>query len=440
MKLRRAARLLALLGLPGVGARAVWDEYGRARSVEGAWSAIAARRGAAPLLADALPACEAAVAAAVESGLEVLTFQDDGYPPLLKDALLPPPPVLFVRGSLPRQLLAPDLFGLASAGVVGTRKATADGLAEARYLGSALAAAGAVVVSGLALGIDGAAHRGALDARRADPRAAPTVAVLGGAHDRLHPKAHEALAEAIVAGGGAVVSEHPPGTHPQPHLFLHRNRVIAGLSRVLVVVEAGERSGALNTADHAARIGRDVLTVPARPTDRRRAGNLGLLRGGAKVLVDTSDLAAHVWSPESVAAALEAMAAGGRRARDGEGAAKPRSGVDPRDAAPPGPFPDAPSPRRAATGSDREDADAPAPPRPPGHGCLRVLAVLARDGDASFDGLLARLTRSGVRRRPTPAELAGCLVRLEVAGCLTKGDDGRYRATALAGRPAPRQG
>ncbi len=433
MDLQRAARLLALLSLPGVGARGLWAAFSHAHSVEGAWASLAARPGAAHRLAAALPECEARVAAAVAGGLSVVTLQDAGYPPVLKDDRLPPPPLLFVRGRLPEQLLVPHVAELDAAGVVGTRKATAEGLAEARYLGSALAAAGAVVVSGLALGVDGSAHRGALDARRADPRAAPTVAVLGGSHDRLHPKAHAALAEAIVESGGAVVSEHPPGTHPQPYLFLHRNRLIAGLSRVLVVVEAGERSGALNTADHALGIGRDVLTVPARPTDRRRAGNLGLLRSGAKVLVDAGDLAVHLSSSRGVGEALTSMAArNGRRASRGVSVEAPLvnggSGPPPRSPAV--------GAAEAATARPRLATEAAGSP---GRRCLRVLAVLARDGDASFDGLLARLTRSGLRRRPTPAELAGCLVRLEVAGCLTRGEDGRYRRTSLAARPPGRR-
>ena len=440
MVVQRAARLLAMLTLPGVGPATVYRELKERGSAHAAYAALGRARGATRLLDEALPACEAAVARAVDAGLQVVTPLDPGYPAVLADEHLPPPPVLFVRGRLPAQLLVPHVVDLASVGVVGTRRATQLGLAEARALGSALAAAGAVVVSGLALGIDGAAHRGALDAMERDPGAAPTVAVLGGAHDRLHPKAHGSLAEAIVAAGGAVVSEHPPGTDPQPHLFLRRNRLIVGLSRVLVVVEAGERSGALNTAWHAGNVGRDVLTVPARPTDRRRLGNLLLLRRGARPLIDLSDVAVHLSSSGSVADALTALA----ESSGGVRAAVPASGSAPTGARPP----EAPS---AASGPTREGSgagigqnglydgpasrprpsgpavDARASSRPLGRGCLRALAVLTREGEASFDGLLARLTRSGRRARPTPAELAGCLVRLELAGCVVRGEDGRYR-------------
>lgn len=445
MRTQRAATLLALLDLPRVGPKTVWDALTReGATLESAAAAVAARvPGGAARLAAALPARAAAVARAQDLGLEVLTVLGPGYPAVLAFGPLPPPPVLFVRGRLPRRLRADHVNELASVGVVGTRSATSAGLQEARALGAALADAGAVVVSGLALGIDGAAHRGALDAARRNAGTAPTVAVLGGAHDRLHPQAHARLAEAIVAAGGAVISEHPPGTSPQPASFLRRNRIIAALSHVLVVVEAGARSGALDTVDHAGRLGRDVLTIPARPSDRRRAGNLALLRGKAKVLVDLTDLAVHLASVERVAAALTAMAATGAplvpapgapplpvpAADDGSAleAAGPAS-ASPRAATGPGALaePSPAGPGAAAT------ATPPSPRRgslpPVGYGCLRVLAALARGGDASFDGLLARLTRSGARRRPTPAELAGCLVRLELAGCLVRADDGRYRA------------
>src|SRR5690606_27051505 len=222
--------------------KTVWDALTReGATLESAAAAVAARvPGGAARLAAALPARAAAVARAQDLGLEVLTVLGPGYPAVLGFGPLPPPPLLFVRGRLPRgrraghahgrrprRLRADHVNELASVGVVGTRSATSAGLQEARALGAALADAGAVVVSGLALGIDGAAHRGALDAARRNAGTAPTVAVLGGAHDRLHPQAHARLAEAIVAAGGAVISEHPPGTSPRPASFLRRNRIIA---------------------------------------------------------------------------------------------------------------------------------------------------------------------------------------------------------------------
>ncbi len=420
----RAARLLALLSLPGVGPAAVWQAFAQHGSVEAVWR-LAERTwpGSRRALRSALPANLAAVAQAEAAGLRVLTLQDGAFPGVLKHEHLPPPPVLFVRGVIPAQVQAPDLADLAAVGVVGTRAATQAGLAEARALGAALAAAGAVVVSGLALGIDGAAHRGALAAGRASSGAAPTVAVLGGAHDRLHPRSHARLAEEIVERGGAVLSEHPPGRNPQPYFFPQRNRIIAALSCVLVVVEAGERSGALDTVTHALRVGRDVLTIPARPSDRRRSGNLKLLREGAKMLVDLGDLAAQLSSVPGVSRALAEMAA--------RGAAPSGSAVSPR--------PPSVHDQRGRSGASEPVGGAAASghaspglarPSAPGYGCRRVLALLARHGDQSFDGLLARLTRSGARSRPTPAELAGCLARLDVAGCLSRGEDGRYRAAA----------
>lgn len=430
----RAARLLAVASLPRVRLADVFARYQETGSAEAVYASFAAEsEERAAKLASLLRGATASVDAALRSGLAVFCLQDAGYPPVLLTADLPPPPVLFVRGRLPPQLLAPTLGELDAVGVVGTRKGTSEGLAAARELGAALAAAGVVVVSGLALGIDGEAHRGALDAHRAGAEAAaPTVAVLGGAHDRLHPKAHAALADEVVAAGGAVVSEHPPGVRPQPYTFLHRNRLIAALSRAVVVVEAGARSGALNTAEHASRLGRDVLTLPAWPTDRRRAGNLGLLRDGARPLIDLTDVAACLSSPK-VRAELAAMS--------DRGAASAGRGRDPQGrlfTPPPKPS-TAGGTRGSGRSSGSHGADVlgayehtGAAPRLD-MASLRLLAVLARHGDASFDGLLARLTRSGRKRRPTAAELAGCLVRLELTGCVTRGEDGRFRCGAAAG-------
>lgn len=173
---------------------------------------------------------------------------------------------LFVKGSLPR--------GPAVA-IVGSRRASRYGSAVARRLGAMLGGAGWVVVSGLALGIDGEAHRGALDA------GGTTAAVLGSGIDVWYPVRHRSLGEAILEAGGAVVSEFPPGTPPAPWRFPCRNRIIAGWASVVVVVEAAERSGALITARLAAEWGRDVLALPGdihRPTSK---GANGLIRDGA---------------------------------------------------------------------------------------------------------------------------------------------------------------
>jgi DNA processing protein len=185
-------------------------------------------------------------------------------------AIHDPPAVLWVRGS-------GDLRALArpAVAIVGARSCTAYGRGVARSLGREVAAAGAVVVSGLARGIDGEAHRGALDAGGA------TVAVLGCGVDRDYPAAHAELARRIVESGGLVVSEYEQGIEPAPWRFPARNRIIAGLCRVTVVVEARERSGALITADMALEQGREVMAVPGEITSAASAGTNGLIRQGA---------------------------------------------------------------------------------------------------------------------------------------------------------------
>lgn len=235
---------------------------------------------------ESLPAAQRAVAEARARGLWVSCWEDADYPLALLQDEAGCAPVLFGEGELPHQVLGPpeDLMACA---VVGTRRASAHALGFARDLGRAAARHGLTVVSGLALGIDAAAHEGALEATGA---VGPTVAVLGGGHGRLHPAANRGLATRIVQKGGSVISEWPPLTNPQPHYFLRRNRVIAGLSRVVAVIEAGKPSGALNTATHAAELGRDVLSVPGRRTDERSRGALELLREGAGLLLEVDDL------------------------------------------------------------------------------------------------------------------------------------------------------
>jgi len=235
---------------------------------------------------ESMPAARRAVGEAHARGLWVSCWEDDDYPPALLADEAGCAPVLFGEGELPGQVLAPPESLMACA-VVGTRRASAHALGFARDLGRAAARHGLTVVSGLALGVDAAAHEGALEATGA---VGPTVAVLGGGHGRLHPAANRGLAKRIVQSGGSVISEWPPLTNPQPHHFLRRNRVIAGLSKVVAVIEAGRPSGALNTATHAVELGRDVLSVPGRPTDERSRGTLELLREGAGLLLEVDDL------------------------------------------------------------------------------------------------------------------------------------------------------
>jgi DNA processing protein len=204
------------------------------------------------------------------------------YPEPLRE--LSKPPRLWVRGCLP------DAPAVA---VVGSRRATEYGLGVAELLGHELGRAGITVVSGLAYGIDAAAHRGALAS------GGQTVAVLAGGIDRLYPLRHLALAGAI-RRQGAVVSEEEPGTEPLPGYFPKRNRIIAALCAGVVIVEASDRSGALHTAEHALSLGREVLAVPGSIFSPTSRGTNALLAAGAKPLLSVQDVVANL-ATESLA-------------------------------------------------------------------------------------------------------------------------------------------
>ena len=199
------------------------------------------------------------------AGVEILILADPGYPARLRRIELPPP-VLFVRGA------ATSLDRPRAVAVVGTRRPTQAGRATAARIADAVAGLGATIVSGLALGIDAAAHVAAVDA------GTPTVAVIGGGHERLYPAAHRGLVRRIVDGGGAVISEFAPDTIPSRGTFPRRNRIISGLADATVVVEAGARSGALTTAAWALEQGRGLFLVPGRLDDPTVAGSLAFLR------------------------------------------------------------------------------------------------------------------------------------------------------------------
>jgi DNA processing protein len=192
---------------------------------------------------------------------------DPEFPPLLR-AIHDPPPGLFLRGAGDVSLIA-----LTSVAVVGARACSSYGTAVASSFARRLAESGVIVVSGLARGVDAAAHRGALEAGL-------TVAVLGCGIDRDYPRSHAGLA-ARVADRGLLVSEYPPGVEPAPWRFPARNRIVAGLCRATVVVEARARSGALITADLALEEGREVLAVPGEITAALSDGTNALLRLGA---------------------------------------------------------------------------------------------------------------------------------------------------------------
>lgn len=211
-----------------------------------------------------------------------LTVHEPGYPALL-GAVPSPPPELWVLG----ELLPEDALAVA---VVGARRASSYGLEVARRLATDLAARGVTVVSGLARGVDSAAHRGALAA------GGRTIAVLGSGLDVIYPPEHRRLAHEIERQG-AVVSQFTPGTPPLPGHFPVRNRAIAGLALGVVVAEAGERSGALITATLAAELGREVFAVPGPVTSETSRGTNRLIQEGAKLVQDWTDIVQELPDP-----------------------------------------------------------------------------------------------------------------------------------------------
>ena len=218
----------------------------------------------------------AAVQRAAASGILAIAWTDPRYPVALTTIAVPPP-VLWVRGD-PSALNAPAVA------VVGSRAASPYGLAVSTQLAADLAAAGLAVVSGMARGIDSAAHRGALD------RDGITFAVLGSAVDVVYPPEHAGLAREIERRNGAVISELVPGTPPLAMFFPRRNRIISGLSRAVVVVEANDKSGSLITARCALEQGRDVLAVPGSVLSGRNRGAHALLRDGARIVESADDV------------------------------------------------------------------------------------------------------------------------------------------------------
>jgi DNA processing protein len=210
-------------------------------------------------------------------GLRFVGRSEPGYPRLLRE-LHDPPPGLFLRGSADVELLSEPAVA-----IVGARMCSSYGGQVARMLGRELAGAGLVIVSGLARGVDGEAHRGALEAGGA------TIAVLGCGIDRDYPAAHAQLARGICASG-LVVSEYAPGVEPAPWRFPARNRIIAGLCLATIIVEARERSGALITADFALEAGREVFAVPGEITSTLSTGTNALLRLGATPLTSAADV------------------------------------------------------------------------------------------------------------------------------------------------------
>lgn len=276
-----ARKLLAAFGLP----QAIFDQ-----------SVSSLRAVVGPRQSDALQTPPEHLDAAVDQlqawlaadpDRHVLTLADPQYPPDLLQ-MADPPLMLYVAGQL-AALQHPQRLA-----IVGSRNPTPQGEANARQFARALGEAGVCVVSGLALGVDGAAHTGALDA------GAPTIAVVGTGLDRVYPKRHLALAHRIVESG-ALVSEYPLGTPPLAAHFPQRNRIIAGLSQGTLVVEAALQSGSLITARLAAEQGREVFAIPGSIHAPQARGCHALIRQGAKLVESAQDILEELRVPDPFA-------------------------------------------------------------------------------------------------------------------------------------------
>jgi len=210
------------------------------------------------------------------ANITLIPLNDQHYPYLLSQ-IPSPPPVLYVKGNV-------SALHRTSLGVVGTRKPSPYGLSVTTSLLEPVVRSGITIVSGLALGIDGQAHR------IATKHQAPTVAVLGCGVDTIYPGDHRQLANSIIETGGAIISEFPIGAKPERHHFPQRNRIISGLSKAVLLVEAGEKSGALITAKFAVEQNRDVLAVPGNITSPESIGPLNWLKLGATPITSATDI------------------------------------------------------------------------------------------------------------------------------------------------------
>ncbi len=268
-------------GIGAVRLKSLLDRFG---SAEAAWRAPADElrtAGLSPKIIENLLKVRSEVSLETvwsriqAQGNQVLTWDDDAYPRRLRE-IDQPPPVLYVRGSLK----AEDEWAVA---IVGTRRITAYGRQMTEEIAATLASNGVTVVSGLARGVDAVAHQAALAA------GGRTLAVLGSGVDVIYPPEHHKLAERIIEHG-ALLSDYPPGTQPDGINFPPRNRIISGLSLAVVVVEAGDKSGALITAGFAAEQGRDVFAVPGNINAPQSAGCNRLIRDGARPLLSPKEV------------------------------------------------------------------------------------------------------------------------------------------------------
>lgn len=255
--------------------RQLINHYGGAEAALEALPGIARRAGRGrPLKICPVAAAEAELEAAQRAGAIPLFTIEPGYPASLA-AIEAPPPLLYVRGAL--TVLLRDMVA-----VVGSRQCSANGITMAQIMARGIGEAGYAVVSGLARGIDGAAHRTAL--------ATGTVAVLAGGIDHVYPPENRDLFSMIPAEGGAIMTELWPGYQPRAQDFPRRNRIISGMARGVVVVEAAKRSGGLVTARFAGEQGREVFAVPGHPLDSRAEGTNYLIRQGATLVTGPEDV------------------------------------------------------------------------------------------------------------------------------------------------------
>ena len=383
--------LVAHLGSPA----AVLDRAGRADAVAALVAASvyeiadgtqrhALSESVAGLVVEAARRRDEILAGIERLGLRVVAINDPDYPLRLR-AIEFPPTILFVRGN-PRAIAADRAVA-----IVGTRRPSDTGRRTASRIATAIARAGGLVVSGLAVGIDGAAHAAAV------LEGQPTVAFIGSGHGRLFPPVHDRLAEAIVDAGGAVVSEYSPETEPTRGTFPRRNRLISGSADAVVVVEAGARSGALVTASWALEQGRDCFVVPGSIDAPTSAGCNGFLRdwpGLARIVSGVPQLLEDLGLEAAVGLEPAPIRRTGRTAAP---ASQVRA-IDPQEA--------------LATIAEPD----------------RAVASAVVDGAATVDEIVA------VTSRPVGFVL-GALTRLEGAG-LVVGRHGRYAlADRYAGAP-----
>jgi DNA processing protein len=389
--------LLAAFGLP----EAIFDQSPEALAeVAGE---TAARAALTPPGSDFGTQLDAVIAWSELPGNHVVTLDDPAYPPALL-TMPDPPPLLYIKGRL-------DLLHTRAVALVGSRSATPQGVEDAERFSRELSQAGVTIVSGLALGIDGAAHRGGLEG------IGGTVAVIGTGADLVYPSAHHALARQIAAQG-AILSEWPLGTPARAANFPQRNRLIAGLVSGVVIVEAAMRSGSLITARLANEMGRDIFALPGSIHAPLSRGCHRIIKQGAKLVETPDEVLEELGFARPVttkAASKHAVLWESARVRDSQRA--PASAET-------GTRPDSTKVRAAPT--DQADfaapADTPAPPPAMSAEALQLLDALGH-APATLEILAAR-TDIG------DAELQNTLLQLELAGQVTALPGGRFtRAT-----------